>query len=217
MKRIAIPVLRTAQVEIRGDLSESTDFVWIVLHGYAQIASDFVEKFSDLQEDGRCFLAPEGLSKFYVKGAFGEVGASWMTKHDRADEIQDYIGYLSKVINYVRSSSPNAAIFILGFSQGAATAARFFMNRNPQDIQGLVLWGAVFPTDFTLPLLGQHELGKIILVYGTSDPYMPDNLAELFLDFRPKLWPFNGGHDLPPKVLREVILSLEGHGKQAAI
>jgi len=63
----------------------------------------------------------------------------------------------------------------------------------------------------------QLELGKIILVYGTSDPYMPDNLAELFLDFKPKLWPFNGGHDLPPKVLREVILSLEGNGKQAAI
>lgn len=209
MKRLTFPVARTARVEIRGNLSLCTEFVWIVLHGYAQPANDFVDVFSDLFGKARCFLAPEGLSKFYVKGASGNVGASWMTKQDREDEIQDYLAYLSKVMEYVHDLSPKAVVFLLGFSQGAATAARFFMSRNPQDIHALVLWAAVFPPDFKLPKHNQNAASQIHLVYGTSDPYMPKLASGEFSEYSPTFWPFDGGHELPPAVLSRVLQTLE--------
>jgi hypothetical protein len=44
---------------------------------------------------GRIIIAPEGLSRFYRKGFSGDVVASWMTKDDRLDDMEDYVRYLN--------------------------------------------------------------------------------------------------------------------------
>jgi predicted esterase len=208
-----ISVARTAQVEFLGDLSESTQSVWIVLHGYGQTAADFLTHFSELEDSKRCIFAPEGLSKFYLKGVAGTVGASWMTKHNRDHEIQDYLLYLGQLLDHVALYAPNAAVFLLGFSQGAATAARFFRSQHPNPIAGLVLWAAVFPPDLALPAPGLMDSNRVYLVYGISDPYLAAHIAEPQPFLKPHLWPFDGGHEVQPQVLREVILALEKNGK----
>ncbi len=63
--------------------------VWILFHGYGQSASYFLMNFKDFEPENSLLIAPEGLSKFYLKGVDGRVGASWMTKENREAEIQD--------------------------------------------------------------------------------------------------------------------------------
>ena len=206
-------VSRTAKVEVLGDLFDATQNVWIVLHGYGQTAAEFLVHFKNLESPSRCFLAPEGLSKFYIKGVSGAVGASWMTKLDREDEITDYLNYLEQVVQYVFDTSPNATVFLLGFSQGAAAAARFFARIKSEMIGGLVLWGAVFPPDLQLPDLNQINSNLVHIVFGNSDPYFLSQGTEANSFIQPRLWPFEGGHEVPPEILREVVLTLEGNGK----
>ena len=56
---------RTAHVYSLGELSEETTDVWIVFHGYGQLASRIIKKFNHLELDNAYILAPEGISKFY--------------------------------------------------------------------------------------------------------------------------------------------------------
>ena len=36
-------------------------------------------------------MAPEGLSRFYLEGFSGKVGATWMTREDRLNDIDNYL------------------------------------------------------------------------------------------------------------------------------
>ena len=74
-------------------------------------------------------MAPEGLSRFYLDAGAGKVGASWMTKEDRAHEIEDYLSYLEQVRAAI---IPPVPLTILGFSQGVATAARWAVATAPR-------------------------------------------------------------------------------------
>jgi len=73
--------------------------LWFVCHGYGQLAARFLERFHPLEAEGRCIVAPEGLSRFYLTESPTErrVGASWMTREDRLHEIDDYLRYLDGV------------------------------------------------------------------------------------------------------------------------
>ena len=48
--------------------------IWIVFHGYGQLAKFFLRKFNLLFEDNTLIVAPEGLNHFYLKGFSGRVG-----------------------------------------------------------------------------------------------------------------------------------------------
>jgi hypothetical protein len=76
---------------------------WIVLHGLGQLASVFIEYFQSIASPGRLIVAPEALNRYYVTpGASGrtadaKVGATWMTRMDRENEIADYVDFLDAV------------------------------------------------------------------------------------------------------------------------
>src|SRR5947199_10791389 len=86
---------RTARFFTLGSPERSTD-LWILCHGYGQLASRFLERFRPIEAERRCIVAPEGLSRFYLTDSPAErrVGASWMTREDRLHEIDDYVRYL---------------------------------------------------------------------------------------------------------------------------
>ena len=44
----------------------------------------------------RLLIAPEGLSRFYHED-HESIGASWMTREERLEEIKDYLMYLDLV------------------------------------------------------------------------------------------------------------------------
>tara|TARA_B110000211_G_C13991343_1_gene514167 strand:+ start:102 stop:719 length:618 start_codon:yes stop_codon:yes gene_type:complete len=120
------------------------DEIWILFHGYAQNIQEFYDSFTNNEFKDKCFIIPEGLSRFYQKGMHGTVGSSWMTKENREFEIIDQKKYLDLVINNFDLN--NYKINIFAFSQGASTAARWLSNSNIL-INKLIFWSGNIPSD----------------------------------------------------------------------
>ena len=128
MEEVRIAVARTARVFCIGPPIASASRVLYALHGYGQLPAYFLRKFEPLAEAGWTVVAPEGLHRFYTEGTSGRVGASWMTREDRATDIGDYLAYLAQVQERFPLPSNGRAV-LLGFSQGVATAARWAVSR----------------------------------------------------------------------------------------
>ena len=122
--RINVP--RSARYHLLGD-RRGAEELWLVLHGYSQLASSFLKWFEPVARPGRLIVAPEGLSRAYFdESGARRVGASWMTREDREAEIEDYVRYLDALTDELMGSIPPLPrIQVHGFSQGAATAARW--------------------------------------------------------------------------------------------
>ena len=68
--------------------------IWLVLHGYGQLAEFFIGKFQGFDSSERLFVAPEATNYGYLTGLAGRVGANWMTKHEREIAIENNHRYL---------------------------------------------------------------------------------------------------------------------------
>ena len=93
------------------ELTEATERIWLVFHGYGQLAEYFIKKFEDLDPTKNFIIAPQGLSKYYLQGVYGRVGASWMTKEDRLTEIANQYAYIDEVLKAVGDISGKQLIF----------------------------------------------------------------------------------------------------------
>ncbi len=180
IKKEQIYTRRTAHLYKAGNEDDPAR-VWLCLHGYAQPADHFIGWFKHLDLEEDLILCPEGLSKFYIEGVSGKIGASWMTKDDREDEIRDYVEYLDAVVAAYVSES--VVLNVLGFSQGAATACRW-VAQSKRNIDQLVLWGSVFPPDMNFRAFSDKDITTTLL-FGSRDPYYPSDKKDQFLaDFR---------------------------------
>lgn len=168
-----LTVERTARYFTAGRLDDNTPCIWLVFHGYGQLASAMIQNFSTLAEHGHYIIVPEGLSKFYWDGMVRQPGASWMTKEDRLHEIQDYNKYLSKLFHqFHHHFPPQARLHLLGFSQGVATAVRWFAHEKPS-INNLTVWAGEMPPDVDYneltPLLKEINMSFAL---GSEDPFI---------------------------------------------
>jgi predicted esterase len=169
------PVTRTARYYQLGELSATTRRVWFVAHGYGQLAAYFIRHFAHLTaaDPALVIIAPEGLSRFYLQGTGGRVGATWMTREDRLTEIDDYVAYLNQLAErLLAQAAPEARVTVLGFSQGAATVSRW-LAQAPFRPAHLILWAGAFPPDMALPTAA-HLLRNlpVTLVCGTDDEFV---------------------------------------------
>lgn len=168
------PVTRTARYYQLGELAATTRRVWVVAHGYGQLAAYFIRHFAHLTaaDPNLVIIAPEGLSRFYLQGTDGRVGATWMTREDRLAEIDDYVAYLNQLTARLLPRAPSALVTVLGFSQGAATVSRW-LAQAPFRPARLILWAGAFPPDMALPVatdLLRHL--PVTLVCGTEDEFV---------------------------------------------
>jgi len=194
-----------------GDLNHNTDHLIYVLHGYGQHAKYFLRKFSILDNGKNCVIAPEGLSRFYLEGFSGRVGATWMTKEDRLTDIDNYIQYLNSLHSSLsKEISIIPEITIIGFSQGAATASRWVANSNFK-LDRLILWAGIFPPDLDYPSeKGKFKSLNVNYVYGINDPYLSkDRLKEMDeisqkLEVKPNIITFEGEHGINDKPLKAI-------------
>lgn len=174
-KNIIIP--KTARYFVIGEPGETIEQVWIVCHGYAQLANYFIKNFEPLNNGKNLIVAAEGLHRFYWQGFTGRVVASWMTKEDRLEDIKDYCNYLELVYNEVLAPFKNkkVKINILGFSQGTATVLRWLTNKKPH-IDNLFLWGGTFPSDIDFEMdKAFFNSIKTYFVMGDNDEYNDAN------------------------------------------
>ena len=61
-------------------------------------------------------------------------------------DIADNVHWLNALLDELKQGYNPDSITLLGFSQGAATAARWY-QQNPKQFDRLILWAAVFPPD----------------------------------------------------------------------
>src|SRR5688500_9204944 len=89
MEEHHITVRRTARYYTLGPVDGDVAEVWIVCHGFAQLAGRFMRHFTAIDDGTRLIVAPEALNRFYVEAVPGvhgpdsKVGATWMTREDR--------------------------------------------------------------------------------------------------------------------------------------
>lgn len=210
-----LTVARRARYFLEGDPATAHD-VWYALHGYGQLAADFVAGCRALFEPGRLVVAPEALSRFYLDrtppppGTPPKVGATWMTREDRDAEIADQIGYLDALHAHVGAlrGDASATVRVLGFSQGVATAVRWVLAGGivPDE---LVLWAGNAPPEIDA---GARKLAgmRVTLVTGEKDSLVEwanmeetaMRLGAFGLDVR--LLRFAGGHRLDDATLRTI-------------
>ncbi|GAA4440397.1 esterase [Pontibacter saemangeumensis] len=203
-----LTVPRTARYYTLGTPSEAIQDLWIVCHGYGQLGRYFVRHFSGLDDGKSLVVAPEALSRFYLNGFSGRVGATWMTKEDRLSEIGDQANYLNLLLaEQLRLLPKEVRVTVLGFSQGGATVCRWLASGNVP-AHRLVLWAASFPEDidFEAGNSAFREL-PVALVYGMQDAFItPEGLEKkqalmMQLGIRPQLYTFDGGHTIQAETL----------------
>jgi len=176
----------------------------IALHGYGQLVKYFIRKFEALSKD-YIIVCPEGPHRFYLKGSSGRVGASWMTKEAREMDIADNVHWLNALIDELKELYNPDSITLLGFSQGAATAARWY-QQNPKCFDQLILWAAVFPPDIERGTFTSNQSMHFVL--GNQDEYYQgadaDALKNSYLDLGFKVHAYEGIHDIDSKVVAEI-------------
>lgn len=156
--------------------------IWILLHGHAMLAERFLGYLNSMAGAATLLVAPEALSRFYLGtrldgGHDQQVGATWMTKEERAAEIADNTAYLDRLMQEVTPPEyPRVPVAVLGFSQGVATVARWLAHGTLQP-RLLVCWGAPAPADAPLEAVAAL-CGAVRLVAGSDDPIVPAGLFE---------------------------------------
>lgn len=186
--------------------------IWVVLHGYGQLAEFFIRKFQSFDSPDRLFLAPEGTNYQYLEGFSGRVGANWMTRHERERAIANNHRFLDYLLQDLLSKFKKMPkINVLGFSQGAATATRWASNWEG-NIDRLVLWAGGFATDLILEDARLKFLNtEINLVLGEKDELIsPESIEiqeELIRDLGKVVQRnfFSGGHELDQELLKKII------------
>lgn len=159
-------------------------------HGYAEIAE---WNFAEIQKlpgiEGWSVASVQALHPFYTRS--GEVVASWMTKLDRELAIADNLAYVNRVLRAL--PTPRALVF-LGFSQGAAMAARAAATI---PCAALIMLGGDFPDDVKD---ARFRLPPVLLGRGARDEWYtePKFKADLeWLEPRTRVTRcvFAGGHE----------------------
>lgn len=210
-----LTVARTARYQQLGELSPQTRRVWFVCHGYGQLAAYFIRHFAFLVEADptTVIIAPEGLSRFYLSGNSGRVGASWMTRDDRLHEIGDHINFLNQLAALVLAGCPmDVEITVLGFSQGTATVSRWLAQAAFRPAH-LILWAGGFPDDLAPAAAQQFLQGLLLsLVIGSDDEYISIAQAAqqqqqlLQLGATAQLVTFTGKHELNRAILEKLTI-----------
>lgn len=213
-----ITVGRTARYYTLGDPAGDLEQVWFVCHGHTYLASRFIRFFRVLDNGHRLIVAPEGLSRFYVDHNARRVGASWMTCEDRLSEISDYVSYLDELYRRVFETLDRGSVevHVLGFSQGAATAARW-TALGSSSVDKLTLWAGLVPPDLDLSSCGlMLDRAKLKIVLAEADEYVdPEETREMETRLLKHgvshdLIRFDGGHVLDQSLLQQLALSRNG-------
>lgn len=211
MQQHKIKVERNAHYHSIGTLNNTTQELWIVCHGYGQLAEFFLKKFKGIETDQRYIVAPEGFNKFYLKGYNGRVGASWMTKHQREDEIEDHCNFLESITNtLLKQAAPNCKLTVLGFSQGAATVSRWLLKTN-HSIYRLIIWGGRLANDFHFENYKELQpQTRNYVVFGSEDEFYSkedvQNYQKDLENFEAKWINYKGGHSVDEETLQNFIL-----------
>jgi len=194
--------------------TEQVEQVWVVFHGYGQLARFFAKRLDILDPDKNLIIAPQGLAKFYLDGRYDKVGACWLTKEQREEGIRNQWAYLNKVLEAETNGLDWSAVQLhyLGFSQGVATMLRWAFHWQ-KPFATMLIWAGGIPLELeNLPNRFIPDQAKIWAVIGEEDPfYSAENFNQQILkaqrvfgrEIQTKV--FKGKHEVKREVLAEIL------------
>lgn len=205
-------IQKTARYATYGTWTKDTQSIWFVCHGYGQLAEYFIKKFDILDSKKHFVVAPEALSKFYLERFTGRVGATWMTKEDRVNEIKDYLNYLNELYSHITKGKDinKVKVNLLGFSQGTATIARWLFDEKVK-CDRLILWAGNLAHDLDFSK-SEHifQNAEVLFVYGTKDELIKQEYFEeqkkIIRDkgIQAKFITFDGKHEIDRQTLLKI-------------
>ena len=211
-----ISISKTGKYSQIGKSSKKINNVWIVLHGYGMLSEYFVKKFECIIDETTLVIAPEATNRFYLGNNYNRVGASWMTKLDREQEIRDNILFLDKLFSIIKKEigHDNFKLNTLGFSQGGPALVRWLMS-NKLNTNSLILWGSDIPKD-SLVTENKSRWNSINLkiVIGKNDEYINEEKKQEFVGvvksygLKYDLIEYEGSHKIIEEELKMIANSL---------
>jgi predicted esterase len=199
-----ITVTKTARYFTLGDLNDQTEEVWIVIHGFAQLAEGFIKDLEVLDNGKRYIIAPEALNRFYLKAGRPEVGATWMTREERESEMKDYVVYLNALYDALSIAGHKARVVVLGFSQGVATMSRW-VYKNQRRIDTLIFYAGEIADELqNAESVATFDHHKKYFVCGDQDQFINElnmpKVKSLLTAF--EFISFEGKHEMKAEVLQ---------------
>ena len=210
-----------APYETSGTFTEKTTDLWLVFHGYGQLAARFIQKFSCLNPDQTLVVAPQGPDRFYFD-QYRKIGASWTTREHRDIHLQNQQHYLDAVWLGVTAGQDLSRVRIhaFGFSQGVSVATRWVASRKVK-ISSLWIWAGGYPEE-----LGPEDwayLGgttEVNVIVGTTDEFITPERLRTERDLLSRSFPqavvqsFEGGHEMPEAEMTRFLVN-EGRKNQS--
>ena len=211
-----ISISKTGKYSQIGKSSKKINNVWIVLHGYGLLSEYFVKKFACIIDETTLVIAPEATNRFYLANNYTRVGASWMTKLDREQEISDNILFLDKLFSIIKKDigHDNFKLNTLGFSQGGPALVRWLMS-NKFNTNSLILWGSDIPKDsLVVENKSRWKSMNLKIVIGKHDEYINDEKRQEFVGvvksygLKYDLVEYEGSHKIIEEELKKIANSL---------
>ena len=211
-----ISISKTGKYSQIGKCSKKINNVWIVLHGYGMLSEYFVKKFECITNETTLVIAPEATNRFYLRDNYTRVGASWMTKLDKEQEISDNILFLDKLFSIIKKDigHDNFKLNTLGFSQGGPALVRWLMS-NKLNTNSLILWGSDIPKDsLVTENKSRWNSIKLKIVIGKNDEYINEEKKQEFVEIvksyglKYELIEYEGSHKIVEEELKKIANSL---------
>ena len=211
-----ISISKTGKYSQIGKCSKKINNVWIVLHGYGMLSEYFVKKFECIIDETTLVIAPEATNRFYLGNNYNRVGASWMTKLDREQEISDNILFLDKLFSIIKKDigHDNFKLNTLGFSQGGPALVRWLMS-NKLNTNSLILWGSDIPKDsLVIENKSRWNSMNLKIVIGKNDEYINEEKKQEFVGvvksygLKYDLIEYEGSHKIIEEELKKIANSL---------
>ncbi len=171
----------------------------IGFHGYGESAEDLMNELALIPGSNNWTLAcVQGLHPFYNRRT-GAVVASWMTRQDRLQAIEDNLGYVSTAVERLKAvEDPGIPTAYVGFSQGTAMAYRAAAGVS-SSCHGVIALGGDVP-----PELAEADLKgfpPVLIGWGSKDPWYGEAELQKDLDLLSvqdvvcESARFSGGHE----------------------
>ena len=198
--------------ETLNQLTDKTQNIWIVFHGIGYLSRYFLRYFDELPKEENYIIAPQAPSKYYLKNDYKYVGASWLTKENTGNEIENLFSYLEAVLEKEQISK-KTNIIVFGFSQGVSVATRW-LAKTRRSCSKLILYAGGIPNELTPSdfdyLIDNQTTVKIIV--GNADEYLTPKrmeaeskkIEELFHG-KAEMLVFEGGHEIKKELINTLV------------
>ena len=188
-------------------LTETTHTVWLVFHGIGYLGRFFLKYFAGLPSHEHFIIAPQAPSKYYLNNEYKHVGASWLTKEQTMEELQNVLAYVDAVLADL-TLPDSCKINILGYSQGASIALRWLCHSQHR-CDKLILYAGGIPNEITAEDVDfLTDATEVSIVYGKHDEFLTvermaneEKKIQLLFGERVKRVSFEGGHEVRPEVI----------------